>query len=139
MSDGTILKIGSPEDVYNEPHNIFVAELIGESNIFDGKMTGQLKVLFCGAEFECLDDYERDRAVDVVIRPEDVMIVPPGQGQLSGVIQSIVFKGVHYETTVLSGQNEMVIHNIKTGTVGETIGMYIEPDGIHCMPRKNGD
>ncbi len=80
MSEGRIQQIGTPEDIYNEPKNAFVADFIGESNIFNGIMTGKLKVRFCGAEFECLDDVEHGTQVDVVVRPEDILIVSPEQG-----------------------------------------------------------
>ena len=91
MSEGRIQQIGTPEDIYNEPKNAFVADFIGESNIFNGIMTGKLKVRFCGAEFECLDDVEHGTQVDVVVRPEDILIVPPEQGAVKGTVISVVF------------------------------------------------
>ncbi len=134
MADGMIQQTGTPEDIYNEPQNAFVADMIGDSNIFSGVMTGKCRVTFCGAEFECLDDMESGSTVDVVVRPEDVMMVPPEKGHLTGEIISAVFKGMYYETTVLTGQNEMIIQSTKTYRVGDAVGMCIEPDGIHCMP-----
>ena len=134
MSEGRIQQIGTPEDIYNEPKNAFVADFIGESNIFNGIMTGKLKVRFCGAEFECLDDVEHGTQVDVVVRPEDILIVSPEQGAVKGTVISVVFKGVHYEITVQSGKNEIVIQSTKSAKVGDMVGLNVEPDGIHVMP-----
>lgn len=134
MANGHIQQIGTPEEIYNEPNNAFVADFIGESNIFNGVMTGPLRVSFCGAEFECLDNYPRNTNVDVVVRPEDIVIVPEGGGQISGEVISVVFKGIHYEITVQCGKNEIVIQRTKSAETGSQVCMYIEPDGIHCMP-----
>ena len=134
MSEGRIQQIGTPEDIYNEPKNAFVADFIGESNIFNGIMTGKLKVRFCGVEFECLDDVEHGTQVDVVVRPEDILIVSPEQGAVKGTVISVVFKGVHYEITVQSGKNEIVIQSTKSAKVGDMVGLNVEPDGIHVMP-----
>ena len=134
MNGGKVQQIGTPEDIYNEPKNAFVADFIGESNIFNGIMTGKLKVRFCGAEFECLDDVEHGTQVDVVVRPEDILIVPPEQGAVKGTVISVVFKGVHYEITVQSGKNEIVIQSTKSAKVGDMVGLNVEPDGIHVMP-----
>lgn len=133
MSEGKIQQIGTPEDIYNEPKNAFVADFIGESNIFNGIMTDKLKVRFCGAEFVCLDDVEVGTQVDVVVRPEDVIITTPEEGAICGEVSSVVFKGIHYETTVISGKNEIVIQSTKTVKVGTKVGLLIEPDGIHVM------
>ncbi len=133
MSEGEIQQIGTPEDIYNEPKNAFVADFIGESNIFNGIMTGKLKARFCGAEFVCLDDVEVGTKVDVVVRPEDVIITTPEQGAIKGVVTSVVFKGVHYEITVESGRNEIVIQTTKSAKVGDRVGLNVEPDGIHIM------
>ena len=134
MNSGKVQQIGTPEDIYNEPKNAFVADFIGESNIFNGIMTGKLKVRFCGAEFECLDDVEHGTQVDVVVRPEDILIVSPEQGAVKGTVISVVFKGVHYEITVQSGKNEIVIQSTKSAKVGDMVGLNVEPDGIHVMP-----
>ena len=134
MSEGRIQQIGTPEDIYNEPKNAFVADFIGESNIFNGIMTGKLKVRFCGAEFECLDDVEHGTQVDVVVRPEDILIVSPEQGAVKGTVISVVFKGVHYEITVQSGKNEIVIQSTKSAKLGDMVGLNVDPDGIHVMP-----
>ncbi|MBP3325162.1 MAG: polyamine ABC transporter ATP-binding protein [Coprococcus sp.] len=133
MSEGKIQQIGTPEDIYNEPKNAFVADFIGESNIFNGIMTGKMKVRFCGAEFECLDDVEHGMKIDAVVRPEDVIITIPEQGAIKGEVISVVFKGVHYEITVVSGKNEIVIQSTKAAKVGDMVGLLIEPDGIHIM------
>ena len=103
MSEGKIQQIGTPEDIYNEPKNAFVADFIGDSNIFSGIMTGKCKVRFCGAEFACVDDVEHGTMIDAVVRPEDVTITAPEQGIIRGVVTSVIFKGVHYEITVQSG------------------------------------
>ncbi len=133
MSEGRMQQIGTPEDIYNEPKNAFVADFIGDSNIFNGVMTDKLKVRFCGAEFICVDDVEHGTLVDVVVRPEDVIITTPEQGKITGVVTSVVFKGVHYEITVESGKNEIVIQSTKSAAVGDKVGIDIEPDGIHIM------
>ena len=133
MSEGEIQQIGTPEDIYNEPKNAFVADFIGESNIFTGIMTDKLKVRFCGAEFACVDDVEHGRLVEVVVRPEDVEITTPENGAITGTVTSVVFKGVHYEITVESGKNEIVIQSTKTAAVGSQVGLNVEPDGIHIM------
>lgn len=133
MSDGEIQQMGEPEDIYNEPKNAFVADFIGESNIFNGIMTGKLKVRFCGGEFDCVDDVPEGTLIDAVVRPEDVIITTPDQGTITGVVTSVIFKGVHYEITVESGKNEMVIQSTKASKVGEEVGMAVEPDGIHIM------
>lgn len=133
INDGEIQQVGTPTDIYNEPINTFVADFIGESNIFNGAMVGKLKVKFCGTTFDCLDDYEINQLVDVVVRPEDIAICAPGKGQLTGKVISTVFKGVHYEITVALGKFEIVIQSTSSAEVGSTIGMRIEPDGIHIM------
>lgn len=133
INDGEIQQIGTPAEIYNEPVNTFVADFIGDSNIFNGTVTGKLKVKFCGATFNCLDDFEINDMVDVVVRPEDIKICPPSEGQLKGKVISTVFKGVHYEITVEVGKFEIVIQSTSAAEVGAKIGMRIEPDGIHLM------
>jgi len=133
MSEGKIQQIGTPEDIYNEPINAFVADFIGESNIFKGIMTGKMKVRFCGGEFECVDDVAEGTLVDVVVRPEDVIITTPEKGTVTGVVTSVIFKGIHYEINVESGKNEMVIQSTKSAKVGDEVGMCLDPDGIHIM------
>lgn len=133
LSEGRIQQIGTPEDIYNEPQNAFVADFIGESNIFKGIMTGHMKVRFCGGEFIGMDDVAEGTLVDVVVRPEDVIITKPEDGIVEGEVVSVIFKGMHYEVTVESGKYEMVIRTTKCYSVGERIGMKLEPDGIHIM------
>jgi spermidine/putrescine transport system ATP-binding protein len=133
LSEGRIQQIGTPEDIYNEPQNAFVADFIGESNIFKGIMTGHMKVRFCGGEFIGMDDVPEGTLVDVVVRPEDVIITNPEDGVVEGEVVSVIFKGMHYEVTVESGKYEMVIRTTKCYSVGERIGMKLEPDGIHIM------
>jgi spermidine/putrescine transport system ATP-binding protein len=137
MSEGRIQQVGTPEDIYNEPKNAFVADFIGDSNIFGGIMTGKCKVRFCGAEFECVDDVEHGTMIDAVVRPEDVIVTTPERGRIRGIVTSVVFKGVHYEITVVSGKNEIVIQSTKKADVNSLVGLNIEPDGIHIMRAEN--
>lgn len=135
MSDGMIQQTGTPEEIYNEPKNAFVADFIGESNIFEGQMAASMTVRFLGFPFPCVDNVPRDTRVDVVVRPEDVLITTPEKGQITGVVDSSVFKGMYYEiTALLEGDNEIVIQSTRSARVGDRIGMCIEPDGIHVMP-----
>lgn len=133
MSDGVIQQIGTPEEIYNEPKNAFVADFIGESNIFNGKVTDKLQVQFCDHTFTCVDDFHIGTKVDVVVRPEDIVMKPKGEGMVDVVVDSVVFKGVHYEITVLSGDNEIVINSIYNAVVGDTISIDIDPDSIHLI------
>lgn len=133
MSDGAIQQIGTPEEIYNEPKNAFVADFIGESNIFNGKVTDKLQVQFCDHTFTCVDDFHIGTKVDVVVRPEDIVMKPKGEGIMDVVVDSVVFKGVHYEITVLSGDNEIVINSIYNAVVGDTISIDIDPDSIHLI------
>ena len=136
MADGVVQQIGTPTDVYNEPANTFVADFIGESNIFSGTVTGKRKVRFCGKTFECVDDFEKNEMVDVVVRPEDIVMCDPDQGALKGKVISVVFKGIHYEITVQVGRYEVVIQSTERREAGETIGMNIPAQEIHLMKRK---
>ena len=133
MNQGYIQQIGTPERIYNEPENAFVADFIGESNIFKGIMTKNMKVRFCGGEFAGMDDLPEGTLVDVVVRPEDVIITKPEEGAISGEVVSVIFKGMHYEITIESGKYEMVIRTTKCYKVGDKVGMQLEPDGIHVM------
>lgn len=135
INDGSIQQIGTPTEIYNEPVNTFVADFIGESNIFNATMVGKLKVKFCGTTFDCLDDYDINELVDVVVRPEDIKICAPTEGQFSGKVISTVFKGVHYEITVQRGKFEIVIQSTSYAAPDSVIGMRIEPDGIHIMDK----
>jgi spermidine/putrescine transport system ATP-binding protein len=133
MSDGMIQQIGTPEEIYNEPKTVFVADFIGESNIFTGKMSGRRKVRFCGEVLDCLDDLPVGADVDVVVRPEDVVVTNPDNGQIKGVVQGVIFKGMHYEITVKSGDNEIRVKSTKIAEIGKAVGLVIEPDGIHVI------
>jgi spermidine/putrescine transport system ATP-binding protein len=133
MSDGMIQQVGTPEEIYNEPNNVFVADFIGESNIFNGKMSDKKKVSFCNAEFPCLDDFYVGADVDVVIRPEDIEMTSPEKGQIKGTVQSVIFRGMHYDITVQSGNNEILIKSTKNAVIGEELGLTIVPDGIHVI------
>ena len=133
MNEGKIQQIGTPEDIYNEPKNAFVADFIGESNIFNGMMTGKLRARFCGGEFECVDDYEEGTHITAVVRPEDVELTKPELGVIQGVVDSVIFKGMHYEIAVLSGKNEIVSQTVHSAKVGDHVGIRVEPDNIHIM------
>ena len=136
MSDGMIQQIGTPEMIYNEPKNTFVADFIGESNIFSGVMPKDGQVRFCGKAFACLDGgFEKDEPVDVVVRPEDVIITTPEEGTLKGKVTSVIFKGIHYQILVQCGRYEIEIQSTTTPTVGETVGLSVKPDGIHVMKK----
>ena len=133
MNEGKIQQIGTPEDIYNEPKNAFVADFIGESNIFNGMMTGKLRARFCGGEFTCVDDYEEGTHITAVVRPEDVELTKPEDGVIQGVVDSVIFKGIHYEITVLSGKNEIVCQSVHVAKPGDKVGIRVEPDNIHIM------
>ena len=133
MSEGRTQQIGTPEDIYNEPANAFVADFIGESNIFNGMMTGHLKARFCGGEFACVDDFEEGTHITAVVRPEDVEITAPGHGTINGIVDSVIFKGIHYEITVLSGKNEIVIQTVHNARGGDRVGLRVDPENIHIM------
>ncbi len=136
MKGGIIQQIGTPQDIYNEPVNAFVADFIGESNILDGIMVRDFLVEINGTQFTCVDKgFRPNELVNVVIRPEDIEVVPAIQGQLSGVVKSVVFKGVHYEITVEQGGFDWIIHSTQKQNVGELIGMNIGPEEIHIMKR----
>ena len=136
MSQGRIQQIGTPQDIYNEPKNAFVADFIGESNILDGIMLEDFKVSFSGSIFECVDKgFELREPVDVVIRPEDVDIVPESEGMLRGTVTSVTFIGVHYEVIVDIDDFKWMIQTTDYVGEGEHIGLFIEPDPIHIMKK----
>ena len=136
MNDGNIQQIGSPVDIYNEPENAFVADFIGESNIMSGVMDKDYLVSFAGQTFTCVDKgFNSKEIVDVVVRPEDIQIVASEKGQLSGVVQSVLFKGVHYEMRVEQAGYEWIIHSTQAQQAGEIVGMNIGPDEIHIMKK----
>ena len=136
MSGGKIQQIGSPQDIYNEPKNAFVARFIGDSNIVDGVMLKDFLVNFGGYDFTCVDrGFKPNEPVQVVIRPEDVQIVPPSVGMLTGLEREVIFKGVHFEMHVDVEGYEWIIHSTQASQPGELIGMNIGPDEIHIMKR----
>ncbi len=136
MSNGRIQQIGTPIDIYNEPVNAFVADFIGESNIVDGIMLRDRKVSFSGHVFDCVDSgFEPKEPVDVVVRPEDVDIVPEDKGMLKGVVTSVTFLGVHYEIIVDINGFKWMIQTTDFVDVDEHIGLYIEPEAIHIMKK----
>ncbi len=136
MSEGKIHQIGSPTDIYNEPKNAFVADFIGESNIVDGVMLEDRRVSFSGHTFDCVDSgFGKNEPVDVVVRPEDVDIVPLEQGMLRGTVTSVTFMGVHYEIIVDIGGFKWMIQTTDFCPEGSTIGLFIEPDAIHIMKK----
>lgn len=136
MDGGKIQQIGSPTDIYNEPVNAFVADFIGESNIIDGVMPCNYRAQFAGHTFDCLDSgFEPNEPVDIVIRPEDVDIVPPSSGMLTGVVTSVTFLGVHYEIIVDICGFKWMIQTTDFCGEGETVGLSIDPDAIHVMKK----
>ena len=140
MKDGNIQQIGTPVDIYNEPINAFVADFIGESNILDGIMHKDRLVEFAGNEFVCVDEgFNTDELVDVVVRPEDIKIVKQGDGMLTGVVESVIFKGVHYEMVVDAAGFKWKIHSTICENVGDIIDMNIEPFDIHIMHKMKED
>lgn len=136
MDNGMIQQIGTPQEVYNEPVNAFVADFIGESNILDGVMKEDFRAEFAGHTFQCLDKGFADgEEVDVVIRPEDVVVTEFGKGMISGTVTSVTFKGVHFEIIVDIDGFKWMIQSTKEQFVGDKIGLIIEPDSIHIMKK----
>ena len=136
MAEGEIQQIGTPTDIYNEPKNAFVADFIGESNIVDGVMLADRRVRMSGHTFDCLDGgFEKNEPVDVVVRPEDVDVVSPEKGMLTGTVTSVTFKGVHYEIIVDIGGFKWMIQSTDYVAPEAQIGLYIEPDAIHIMKK----
>lgn len=138
MSEGRIQQIGTPIDIYNEPTNSFVADFIGESNILNGTMVHDCLVRFCGHDFECVDkNFGNDVPVDVVVRPEDLYIFPVSDmAQLRGVVQSCIFKGVHYEMTVLVDDYELLVQDYHAFEAGTEVGLLVKPFDIHIMHKE---
>ncbi len=136
MDKGSIQQIGTPEDIYNEPKNAFVADFIGESNIIDGSMPEDKVVQMYGRKFPCLDGgFAKNEPVDVVIRPEDIDIVPVEQGQLTGTVTNVTFKGMQYDIIVDFRGFKWLIQTTDHSPVGSKIGIKIDPDGIHVMKK----
>lgn len=140
MNGGVIQQIGTPQDIYNEPRNAFVADFIGESNIVSGIMQKDFLVEFAGREFVCVDSgFERQEPVDVVIRPEDIKVVPQISGQITGIVESVTFKGVHYEMVVDSYGQKWKIHSTQSEEIGSVIGMSLTPEDIHIMKKMEAE
>ena len=138
MNKGEIQQMGSPEDIYNEPANSFVAKFIGESNIVDGIMLDDFKVEFGGRIFECVDKgFEKNEAIEVVIRPEDFEMVKYENGMLKGTVTSVIFKGVHYEIEVKDENHTWILHNTKHAEIGSKIGLSLDPESIHIMKKES--
>ncbi len=134
MRDGHILQIGDPKGIYDEPANAFVADFIGESNILRGIMLRDELVRFSGNEFPCVDSgFGTDTPVDVVVRPEDIMIVGEDIGQIQGVVKSVLFKGVHYEMMIDTGDTVFKVHSTVMQPQGSRVGLSIVPYNIHIM------
>lgn len=134
MNGGKIQQIGTPTDIYNEPKNAFVANFIGESNIIDGTMVRDRLVTFAGHTFPCLDSgFGENAPVDVVVRPEDLHLTTPEEGHIRGVVESVIFKGIHYEMMVKSPTFTWKVQSTQSRAVGQEIGMTLTPDDIHIM------
>ena len=134
LNNGEIQQIGSPTDIYNEPENEFVAKFIGDSNIIDGVMLKDFLVAFDDVEFTCVDaNFNKNEKVKIVLRPEDIVITKKDQGHLSGVISSIIFKGVHNEIRVKTKYRDYIVHSIKNFQINEEVGLFIGADEIHVM------
>ena len=134
MNNGEIQQIGSPTDIYNEPENRFVAGFIGESNIIEGTMIRDYLVAFDGFEFECVDKgFEDNEEIEVVLRPEDLDIVDPGQAKIRGIVRNITFKGVHYEILIETKLRTYMVHTTDYAEVGREVGLKFGPEDIHVM------
>lgn len=139
MRNGHILQVGTPEDIYNEPKNAFVANFIGASNIVSGVMLQDKLVRFMQRDFVCMDGgFAANESVDVVVRPEDILVVGSEEGMISGYVEAVTFKGVHYEMIVEVSGVKWMIHSTVMAPVGSYIGMNIIPDAIHIMKKVNG-
>lgn len=140
MNQGYIQQMGTPEDIYNEPENAFVADFIGDSNIIDGMMLEDKLVEILGHRFECVDvGFGTNRPVDVVIRPEDVILGKVGEGTLDGVVTSLIFKGVHYEMDVMAGGYEWLVHSTVCHPVGTKVSISVIPFNIQIMNKPESD
>ena len=136
MKDGVIQQIGTPEDIYNEPANAFVADFIGESNIYSATMVGDKLVRFLNHNFVCVDEFENNKKVDVVIRPEDIVLGDAGCGMVDGKLVSKTFKGVHYEYIMMVGRNEVVIQTTDNFEINRVASISIDPFNIHIMEKE---
>lgn len=140
MNQGYIQQMGTPEKIYNEPENAFVADFIGESNIIDAVMIKDRLVEILGAKFACVDEgFGTNRPVDVVIRPEDVDLLKPGEGTLEGVVSHMIFKGVHYEMEVMAGGFEWLVHSTDMFPVGTKVSIHVDPYDIQIMNKPESE
>lgn len=136
MNNGFIQQIGIPSDIYNEPENAFVADFIGESNIIDGIMKKDFLVEFAGNEFECVDKgFTQNELVDVVIRPEDIIITKENESVISGVVDNVIFKGVHYEIIIKTPVFDWIVHSTISQNLGDIVGITVDPENIHIMKK----
>ena len=136
MNEGEILQVGTPEDIYNEPSSRFVAGFIGESNIIEGIMKDDYLVHFDGKDYVCVDyGFKKNEVVDIVLRPEDLDIVEPGQGFIEGIVDSIIFKGVHYEIDVKTPERIYTIHTIKYHAEGSQVSIVFDKEDVHVMEK----
>ena len=140
MNQGYIQQIGSPEDIYNEPQNAFVADFIGESNIIASTMVEDKVVNILGQKFPCVDTgFGKNKPVDVVIRPEDIDLVKPEDGIIRGVVTSLIFKGVHYEMEVMANGHEWLVHSTDLSPVGTEVGIWVDPFDIQIMNKPESE
>lgn len=140
MNQGYIQQMGSPEDIYNEPQNAFVADFIGESNIIEGVMIQDRLVQILGTKFDCVDTgFGQNKPVDVVIRPEDVDLVEPEKGTITGVVTHLIFKGVHYEMEVQANGFEWLVHSTDMFPVGQKVGIHVDPFDIQIMNKPESE
>ena len=140
MNQGYIQQIGTPEDIYNEPQNAFVADFIGDSNILDGIMIEDRLVYILGAKFECVDvGFCKNKPVDVVIRPEDIDLVKPEEGTIHGRVTHLIFKGVHYEMEVAVNGFELLVHSTDLFPVGQEVGIHVDPFDIQIMNKPESE
>ncbi len=140
MNQGYIQQIGSPEDIYNEPQNAFVADFIGESNIIPATMVRDKRVNILGREFECVDvGFGENKPVDVVIRPEDLILVPPEKAMIRGIVTSLVFKGVHYEMEIESMGYTWLVQSTRLAEVGKEAGLWVDPFNIQIMKKPENE
>lgn len=140
MNQGYIQQMGSPEDIYNEPENAFVADFIGESNILPAIMLEDKLVEILGARFACVDvGFGKNQPVDVVIRPEDIELVKPDRGIINGRVTHLIFKGVHYEMEVMANGFEWLVHSTSMFPVGTEVGLWVDPFNIQIMNKPESE
>ncbi len=133
IDSGEVQQVGTPEEIYYEPVNPFVADFIGESNMFNGIMTGEKKARFCGGDFVCVDDIPVGTPITAVVRPEVIEITEPEKGTIRGTVADVVFKGTHYAVTLESGKNEIVVNSVHSIPVDQVVGICVPPEELHIM------